>query len=221
MTTAGSGPPSRSAFAYFDPASCFWRTSQPTLFEELGTSSPTWPESGTWDLGFAYAHPMSELPTSASGCSSSLDPLMPTPRTSDTNGAGKHGDGGPDLRTVVSLLPTPKATDGTKGGPNQRGSKGDLALPSAVAHLLPTPMAADGHRTSTRMPNGNPTLRGALLPTSTATPYGNNQSPTPGAAVRPSLTALASSGALTDPPSAAGSPSSADRPQPLWTDADA
>lgn len=27
--------------------------------------------------------------------------LLPTPRTSDTNGAGSHGDGGPDLRTAV------------------------------------------------------------------------------------------------------------------------
>lgn len=33
------------------------------------------------------------------------------------------------------LLPTPRATDGTKGGPNQRGSSGDLMLPSAVMNL--------------------------------------------------------------------------------------
>ena len=42
---------------------------------------------------------------------------------------------------ALSLLPTPRATDGTKGGPGQRGSKGDLMLPSAVA-LLPTPSAS-------------------------------------------------------------------------------
>ena len=42
----------------------------------------------------------------------------------------------------MTLLPTPRATDGTKGGPNQRGSSGDLMLPSAV-HLLPTPQARD------------------------------------------------------------------------------
>lgn len=41
-----------------------------------------------------------------------------------------------------TLLPTPRATDGTKGGPNQRGSSGDLMLPSAVA-LLPTPTASE------------------------------------------------------------------------------
>lgn len=35
----------------------------------------------------------------------------------------------------ASLLPTPRATDGMKGGPNQRGSSGDLMLPSAVMNL--------------------------------------------------------------------------------------
>ena len=66
--------------------------------------------------------------------------MLPTPTSSDTNVAGKHGDGGLDLRTAVSLLPTPKASDGEKGGPNQRGSSGDWPLP-AIAHLLPTPVA--------------------------------------------------------------------------------
>lgn len=82
--------------------------------------------------------------------------LLPTPRTSDTNGAGAHGQGGLDLRTAVTLLPTPttqpdtgngharnlgkevrllptpRASGGPHGGPNSRGSKGDLALPAAV-----------------------------------------------------------------------------------------
>lgn len=74
------------------------------------------------------------------GSSTETNALLPTPTSSDRNGAGEHGDGGADLRTAVSLLPTPRATDGTKGGPNQRGSSGDLMLPSAV--LLPTPTTA-------------------------------------------------------------------------------
>lgn len=40
--------------------------------------------------------------------------LLPSPRTSDTNGAGHHGDGGMDLRTAVAeipLLPTPAVND--------------------------------------------------------------------------------------------------------------
>lgn len=46
------------------------------------------------------------------------------------------------LATGGKLLPTPRASDGEKGGPNQRGSKGDLTVSSAV-HLLPTPKAGD------------------------------------------------------------------------------
>jgi DNA (cytosine-5)-methyltransferase 1 len=113
--------------------------------------------------------------TSAAGARANL---LPTPRSSDANGPGAHGDGGLDLRTAVTLLPTPvvtdaagarnatanrsdpdskhhsgttlsdalrllptpRAGDGEKGGPNQRGSSGDFMLPSAVTHLLPTPM---------------------------------------------------------------------------------
>lgn len=41
--------------------------------------------------------------------------LLPSPRTSDTNGAGRHGDGGLDLRTAVSLLPTPAVNDMGEG----------------------------------------------------------------------------------------------------------
>jgi len=52
----------------------------------------------------------------------------------------------PELATNAldcSSLPTPRATDGTKGGPNQRGSSGDQMLPSAVMGFLPTPAVND------------------------------------------------------------------------------
>lgn len=54
----------------------------------------------------------------------------------------------PSRPSPAALLPTPRATDGTKGGPNQRGSSGDLMLPSVAVGLLPTPMAEDSHHTS-------------------------------------------------------------------------
>ncbi|AOZ64744.1 hypothetical protein SEA_CHOCOLAT_81 [Arthrobacter phage Chocolat] len=44
------------------------------------------------------------------------------------------------------IFPTPKGSDGEKGGPNQRGSSGDYALP-AIGHLLPTPAANDSGNT--------------------------------------------------------------------------
>jgi hypothetical protein len=47
----------------------------------------------------------------------------------------------PTLVSVSSVLPTPRASDGEKGGPNQRGSKGDLTMSSVVQMLLPTPAA--------------------------------------------------------------------------------
>lgn len=158
--------------------------------------------------------------------------LLPTPEASDSTGTrvssevgGVRPSGAKRAITLAtrvdSLLPTPRATDGTKGGPNQRGSSGDLMLPSAV-QLLPTPTTRD-HTVSTTAQDAatrsasttdlatpvlppTPTTRdrkganqrgddtclhGALLPTPTATPYGNNQSASPGAAVRPSLDSLA------------------------------
>jgi hypothetical protein len=80
------------------------------------------------------------------------------------------GDGGPRNRqgsrgkghqvTIAEQAehwPSPRATDGTKGGPNQAGSKGDLMLPSAAAQWQgtavpkyeqewPTPTALDRPR---------------------------------------------------------------------------
>ncbi|CAM3402710.1 hypothetical protein KIPE111705_06800 [Kibdelosporangium persicum] len=77
--------------------------------------------------------------------------LLPTPTASDAkNCTHKTQRGGPALPDEArmltapeTLLPTPRATDGTKDGPAQRGSKGDLMLPSAVMRL-PGPNAADG-----------------------------------------------------------------------------
>lgn len=96
--------------------------------------------------------------------------LLPTPTVTDARGgrnatAGRtdpKGSTNTDSWTLsdvayADLLPTPRATDGTKGGPNQRGTSGDLMLPSAAVRLLPTPTVgaasqgpgATGERTPT------------------------------------------------------------------------
>ena len=52
-------------------------------------------------------------------------------RTGNGNGFGTP------LAIAIKLWPTPRAGDGPKGGPNQRGSSGDLMLPSAVQGPVP------------------------------------------------------------------------------------
>ncbi|GAA2617202.1 hypothetical protein [Paractinoplanes durhamensis] len=82
--------------------------------------------------------------------------LLPTPTAADSRSsanatAGRStsatGHAGHTLTDTARLLPTPRATDGEKGCPGQRGSHGDLTLPSAAAQvrMLPTPRASDGH----------------------------------------------------------------------------
>jgi DNA (cytosine-5)-methyltransferase 1 len=60
--------------------------------------------------------------------------LLPTPSARDGRRGMGWGDqpGRPLSETVMRLLPTPRASDGPNGGPNQRGRRGDLALPSVV-----------------------------------------------------------------------------------------
>lgn len=50
-------------------------------------------------------------PKSGDGLATWAKQMLPTPRTSDGNGTGIHGDGGMDLRTAVKLLPTPTTND--------------------------------------------------------------------------------------------------------------
>nr|BEK67543.1 hypothetical protein KPHV_47700 [Kitasatospora purpeofusca] len=79
----------------------------------------------------------------------------------------RQGGHGPNLSDEVEhlLFPTPKASDGTHGGPNSRGSKGDLTLPSAAAQLLPTPRASDTGTPGRRAGTGfRPPLSAVVLP---------------------------------------------------------
>jgi DNA (cytosine-5)-methyltransferase 1 len=96
-----------------------------------------------WDAWDAWTEAMQARHGNGNGHGASLSiealRMLPTPVTQPT--------------TVKALLPTPRATDGTKGGPNQRGSSGDLMLPSAVVKLLPTPT------TTQRGPDANADAR--------------------------------------------------------------
>jgi hypothetical protein len=76
--------------------------------------------------------------------------LWPTPRANDAEKRGHFDITNPrnGLPAAVKRWPTPRASDGAKGGPNQRGSKGDLPLPAAVMKF-PTPCPRD-YRTGDR-----------------------------------------------------------------------
>ncbi|HEX7105799.1 MAG TPA: hypothetical protein VF218_07545, partial [Acidothermaceae bacterium] len=164
--------------ARWSPARGVWETGQQAVCGHSALYSETWPTSGMTRDGVAYELPTSAHRTEGSGSSSSPG-LLSSPQARDYKGRPADGFNANCLvRDVEDLLPTPRATDGTKGGPNQRGSSGDMMLPSAV-HLLPTPTAADGNGGGRGNSAGHQsTLPGTvrLLPTPTATPYGNNQS---------------------------------------------
>ena len=87
--------------------------------------------------------------------------LLPTLVASDgERRSATYSRGNPTL--TGALLPTPRATDGTKGGPNQGGSSGDLTLPS-TAHRVSTgastsPPSAAGNTSSDDPHPGQPTL---------------------------------------------------------------
>lgn len=158
MCAASSLPPP-VPLATWNPARGVWETPQVSLL--CGHSVPysdPWPTSGTTRSGSCFAPPMSGPRTAASGPSSPHGPpgtLLKTPTSNiGKNGGSQHpskrksGGHGPNLADEVEwlLLPTPKASDGIKGSPNQRHGNGDMTLPSAAASLLPTPRAGDtGH----------------------------------------------------------------------------
>ena len=199
-----------------------WVTDQADLFSDLGWQpfSGSWPKSGTWDLSAAYELPTSTPRTSGPGSLSSPDPLLPTPRTSDTNGPGQHGDGGLDLRTAVTLLPTPTAV---RYGNNQSPSPGAAVRPSLdeLVKLLPTPRASDGAK-------GGPNQRGSsgdlmlpsavmLLPTPTARDFkdGETFNPHPEKSKLPhTIAAMFRTGPDMPPPSSGGNTSPDDESSP-------
>ncbi|WP_236075963.1 hypothetical protein [Streptomyces coffeae] len=124
---------------------------------------------------------------------------MKTPTANlGANGGSQHpdkrkaGGHGPTLADEIEhLLPTPRATDGAKGSPNQKHGDGSLTLASTAAkfaaratppgaaaqadpeYLLPTPTSSDGSGGSGTTPKrkGGMNLRTAVtrLPTGGAT----------------------------------------------------
>ena len=104
------------------------------LKERLATyGSPeyqlTWSRKVTESGHVMYQQRASQRRTSGKGFTG-----WPTPRTSDTNGAGEHGEGGQDLRTTVQTVgwPTPDTQAGNTR-PNKNGGVKMMDLLSDLA----------------------------------------------------------------------------------------
>jgi DNA (cytosine-5)-methyltransferase 1 len=117
-----------------------------------------------WDAWDAWTERMQAGHGNGNGHGKSLaieaQRLLPSPRTSDTNGAGLHGTGGPDLRTVASLLPTPTSADAKASGGS---SPSDVTLTDAVVRTdfggRPNPRHEESHAAA-HQANSDEDLRG-------------------------------------------------------------
>jgi hypothetical protein len=151
-----SGRNTPGSLANYDPATSSWRTSQACLVSGWEPFSETWPRSGTMRRGI-----VSPLRPSAPLTDEIGSGLLPTPEASNTKAVAMRS-GGREPRNF--LLPTPRASDGDRGG------RGELL------HWCKT---------------GTP--RGPMLPTPSATSYGSNQGGSAGRVgpVRHSLDSMA------------------------------
>lgn len=73
-TKDGSGLSFYGSFAWYDPATSSWKTSQVSLLKEWDEFSETWPLAGSMRNGIVFPQPMLERPTSDDDSSS-----WPTP----------------------------------------------------------------------------------------------------------------------------------------------
>lgn len=157
------------SFSKWDHSSFTWKTAQLSLLGDLMQCSVTWPKWGLMRNGECW-----ERTTLAHHISVNVSGLLPTP-TANNYGSNQSKSVGAVVRPSLQQMakqnpwPTPKAPDGSKGGPNQKGSKGDLTLSSAV-HRWPTPKANNAEKRGNIDPN-NPRngLAGAVRKFATPT----------------------------------------------------
>lgn len=108
--------------------------------------------------GVPLAIAAKEWPTPVA--SESANRTTKEPPQSIRNGHGRHLSA-----TAISGWPTPRATDGDKGGPNGRDGSGSPHLPmAAIQHSLPDPTTPpDGESTSSNIQVLNPRFVEALM----------------------------------------------------------
>ncbi len=160
-TTPGTcGLSSSQPFAFYDPGSSCWRTSQGTLDLDSTPSSVTLPKQGSMRSGVLYPLPPLAPATDATDCS-----CLPTPAANDSgNTPENHLRKKPGRTKITSLavmargglLPTPRAQLGESRNntawqrplDQPQNLENAIARIPSVAELLPTPTAWLGRRPS-------------------------------------------------------------------------
>jgi hypothetical protein len=113
------------------------KTSPRLKREDSMSSSPTWSVSVTPGRTPRFARATLERRTDGNGCLFWPTPSA-TPYGNNQGGAaGRVGKVRPSLDSLASMWPTPRASDGDKGGPNQT-QKGKQALASVAYWATPT-----------------------------------------------------------------------------------
>jgi hypothetical protein len=163
MMSGTSGPTSYAPFATWDHDLQSWKTSEATCLWALTLSSLTLPPWGGLHDGELSEHPTPERLTNGPDSSS-----LPTPSANDTTGAEDQAQrrnrnaGGPMLRDLPTLLPTPAVNDMGRGKTvddwdawtdrmkeaHGNGNGHGKSLEIEALRLLPTPTTQDGSNTA-------------------------------------------------------------------------
>lgn len=141
-------------FASFDQASQSWKTFPDTSGEDSPEFSGRWPRWGLLRDGIVY-----ELPKPAHLTDENAFSVLPTPRTTDSQGPGKHGEGGDDLRTSITWGLVQRPSSSSYGKPWRQwrhaapghsaegrpwaDTGGSSGMGTEICVTLPTPAARD------------------------------------------------------------------------------
>ncbi len=126
-TPDGSGPNTLESYAWWDPDTCSWKTSQVSLLPEWETYSETWPRQGMTRNGKAYQRQRLVPPISGGGSS-----LWPTPVAQD------------DQKTPEAHMAMKQRMP---GGPRQKPTSLTVVVKGVERGLWPTPTVADSRST--------------------------------------------------------------------------
>ena len=147
---AGFGEKWRELSVKYDPDSCSWKTHRCLWDEDLSACSLTLPKWGLMRSGVLLERMTLALAIAANDAGLWRTPtvgMLNADRAKDPEYTARKEAKGQTITLADQvknprMWPTPLATDGSKGGPNQKGGKGDLRLSSAV-HQFPTPTATN------------------------------------------------------------------------------